>query len=837
MPDAAAAAAAIRQELAELEAVSFVAHRDAEVALRVIAGYGEDVALTWLKAAKTLFLHDRDAGKPFIRASAAVAQTTGEVLPWSARMLRFTQWRGSWKAAEGAMGQLASAYCLLGREGALAWLDLGLAWCARHLDSGAAYFACPVAVLAGAGGDMGAIAALLAPAEKLQRERRLSLAFYLAGAPCVRDSLGAAALDLWARRGADILQAGRLRGEAYFRLESEESREILMQNLPGWRVFEHRRVLQLVLAVWLAEDFDLQEADWSPGQGRPFVEADGAALYLPAAFPSREEAWLGVLHGAGHLRFDGYERGAIAALYRRAGMPHPPLDAERRITWGPLFAAFGADRVRFQLLFDLCEDLRIDAALGCAIPDYLARLTAAARAAPVPEGPAGVYFRAARASVEALAQGAAGQFAALASPTADLLTAWEVAQGLYAAGEFPPITPAERAAAYLPGRGPNAARPVYPRRRRAAQDVHPVRDAQGAAQEARQPSAEMKELPKNASGDDSDVEIPPQQDTAGAGGRVGVGMPRPAHASGRAGGPGLAEKGLPYDEWDYRENRYKRRWAWVQERALTERDAAGAAAYLARHAQTLARLKRALQAQKPRRMAPRRRQWEGEEIDLDAALDFVADRKSGLAPRPVIYRRRRVQKRDTAVLLLADLSTSIMQSAAAGGRVVDSLRAAMLLFSESLEAVGDPYALCGFASKYRDGVSFYTLKDFAAPLTADVRAQIGGLSGRLATRMGAAIRHALARFGRVGERRLLIIVSDGRPADYDDGGDERYLMEDTRMAVKEAVGAGVHPFCLTLDAGGAEYLPRIFGPGHYLVLDRLEALPQKLPEIYLRLRR
>ena len=40
-------------------------------------------------------------------------------------------------------------------------------------------------------------------------------------------------------------------------------------------------------------------------------------------------------------------------------------------------------------------------------------------------------------------------------------------------------------------------------------------------------------------------------------------------------------------------------------------------------------------------------------------------------------------------------------------------------------------------------------------------------------------------------RRLLLLLSDGRPEDYDDGGDRRYLHEDTRMAVKEAVACGV----------------------------------------------
>jgi nitric oxide reductase NorD protein len=86
-------------------------------------------------------------------------------------------------------------------------------------------------------------------------------------------------------------------------------------------------------------------------------------------------------------------------------------------------------------------------------------------------------------------------------------------------------------------------------------------------------------------------------------------------------------------------------------------------------------------------------------------------------------------------------------------------------------------------------------------------------------------------------RRLLLILSDGRPEDYDDGGDIRYLHEDTRVAVKEAVNQGVHPFCITVDPAGSEYLPRIFGHGHFLVLDHINSLPLRLPEIYLRLRR
>ena len=242
--------------------------------------------------------------------------------------------------------------------------------------------------------------------------------------------------------------------------------------------------------------------------------------------------------------------------------------------------------------------------------------------------------------------------------------------------------------------------------------------------------------------------------------------------------------------------------------------------------------------QRPHRMSPLRRQIEGDELDMEATVAFVADKRAGLSPKPFIYRRRSVQHRDTAVLLLADMSTSIMSRHPSGGKVVDRLRAGLMMFAEAIGDIGDPHAICGFASKHRDNVIYYVIKDFDDRTDETTRARIAAVSGRLASRMGAAIRHSIRRFERQdAHHRLLLIFPDGRPADYDDGGDQRYLHEDTRMAMKEAVDAGVHPFCLTLDASGSEYLPAIFGPGHYTVLDPIDELPRRLPEVYLRLRR
>jgi hypothetical protein len=836
--------AAIQQVLVDLEQISFVAHRDTQAALAVIQPYGDEVTLQWVLACKVLFEHDRDAGKAFIRGSEAACLASNSVLPWTQQALQFLAWRGSWKAVDGFMQQLPEAYQSMGAEGEARWAALGLAWCSRHLDSGVAYFRCPVLDLEGGHGIAG-VEEMLAPSEDLFEKRRLALGTYLCGAIRVRNLLGIDAVLPWAKRGADILQAGRLRGESFFKLESEESLAMLLENLPGFRTPEHQRLLQLILYAWYGQSFDLLEGNWSPDKGRAFIETDGEALYLPIALPNREEAMLGVLHAAGHLMFHSFEQRYIEALFREVGRDHPPLDEHQRITWRPLFAAYGEDMIRFQLIFDLCEDTRVDARIGALVPNYLTRLAALAATAIVPTEAASPYLDWARSVLHWMVAGVPDQaefeiLRPLLHPNATIVDAFVIANKIYKNNTLPSISLVEREHAFIPARAPNAARPVYPRRvldqaefgtgTEDKDDVVKNNDIK--------PNPEQKQIPKHAAGEDPDFDIPPEE-TTGSGGRVGVGIPQQAHVVGYAKGAEYSEKGKPYAEWDYRDNRYKRNWAWVQEKELTELDANEASKILTQYAPALKRLKRAIQTQKPARMAPLRRQFDGDELDLEATISYIAEKRAGMSPKANIYKQRVVQHRDTAVTLLADISTSIMQAQSdGGGRVVDSLRAGMLLFAESMEEVGDPYSLAGFASKYRDNVSYYTIKGFNDKLSMHTRAVLGGLSGRLATRMGAAIRHAVEGFDLApSQRRLLLILSDGRPADYDDGGDERYLHEDTRMAVKEAVDRGVHPFCITLDAAGSQYLPQIFGPGHYLVLDHINDLPKKLPEIYLRLRK
>ena len=825
--------AATEDILDHLAAISFVAGRDARAAMPAVTSLGETAILRYLEAGRDLFFYDREAGKAFFHATADLVQAFGGLDPWLDQARRFLRQRGTFRAAVGFFEQAGAVRRSWGADGEALWFDSGATWIDRHVDSAASYFRVPAAILFGNAGTEG-LRALLAPADTLARGR-LGLGTYLEGAIQVRGICGLDGVAEWARRGADVLAAGRVRGEAWFRLESEEARGFLLEVLPGFHMRPHKRLFGLLLQAWTGLHLPLEEGGWSLEGGRSFLETDGRSLFVPAVMPDREEALLAFYHTGAHLTFDSYEQDAIRALFAEIGMEHPPLDSEQRMTWRPLFARFGEDMIRFQLIFDLCEDLRVDMALEREMPGYLARVLRAARDDNLPEGPARCYYEEALRLLEDARDGrlSAG-LAVLTLSQASIVDAFRAALTWYANTDLPPLTLAERASAYLPGHSPNAARPVYPRRKRDSDA--PEMDGGGGLGAAGH-EEKPRESPQQAEGNDPDMDIPPE-DIQGTGGRVGVGIPVLAKVTGSGRGVKGPRGGWAYREWDYRHQSYKEGWARVHERSLREYDEAKAMEIATEYDGTLRRLKRALQAQKPTRMAPRRRQYEGDEPDLEAAVQFMVERRAGRSPKAGIYQQRRPQQRDTAVLLLADLSTSIMAEAGDSGvRVVDRLRAAMLLFGEALVEVGDPFALYGFASKYHDEVLLYPIKRFADRFDMRVRALLGGLSGRLATRMGAAIRHSSRLMLRSpAQRRLLLILSDGRPADYDDGGDPRYLQEDTRMAVKEAQDLGIHAFCISLDPRGGEYLPLVFGPGHYLVLPHLDSLPTRLPEMYLRLR-
>jgi hypothetical protein len=102
------------------------------------------------------------------------------------------------------------------------------------------------------------------------------------------------------------------------------------------------------------------------------------------------------------------------------------------------------------------------------------------------------------------------------------------------------------------------------------------------------------------------------------------------------------------------------------------------------------------------------------------------------------------------------------------------------------------------------------------------------------TRMGAAMRHAAHYLAaQKAEKKLLLVLTDGQPADVDVH-DERLLIEDARKSVGELDQQGIFTYCISLDRKADDYVGDIFGR-RYTVIDNIERSAGALPELFMAL--
>ncbi len=287
-------------------------------------------------------------------------------------------------------------------------------------------------------------------------------------------------------------------------------------------------------------------------------------------------------------------------------------------------------------------------------------------------------------------------------------------------------------------------------------------------------------------------------------------------------------EGLLLPEWDYRRDGLRNDYCCVQPMLNIQAESCPLPERLVPLAR---RLRTELLELAPIRLW-HRRQSEGEELDMDAWLQYRCEMERGAVADQELYKNFRGKLRDLDCLLLADLSMSTEAYINNERRVIDIIQDSLLLFSEALTALGDRFALYGFSSRSRRHVRFHLLKNFNELYGDRVRGRLMQLKPGFYTRMGAALRQATRVLTeQPGQQRLLLLLTDGKPNDIDHY-EGRYGIEDTRVAVREAKAAGITPFCITIDKEGGEYLPYLFGTQGYATISSSEQLPKQLPRLY-----
>lgn len=288
-----------------------------------------------------------------------------------------------------------------------------------------------------------------------------------------------------------------------------------------------------------------------------------------------------------------------------------------------------------------------------------------------------------------------------------------------------------------------------------------------------------------------------------------------------------------YSEWDYKVQLHRPSWTTVYERRQGRGDPEMIDEVLTAHKGVSHRIKQIVDRLRPQGISRQRRLEDGDELDINAAVDAMVMARLGMQPDPRITMRNVINRRDLAVVILLDLSESTNETVRGTEKTVLELtREASALVASAINGIGDPFAVHGFASDGRFDVQYYRFKDFDQRLDADVKARLAGMKGGLSTRMGAAMRHAGHHLSQRSEQhKLLLIVTDGEPADIDER-DPQYLRMDAKKAATELQQMGVSSYCLTLDPEADRYVSRIFGANNYTIVDQVERLPEKLPSLF-----
>jgi hypothetical protein len=273
-----------------------------------------------------------------------------------------------------------------------------------------------------------------------------------------------------------------------------------------------------------------------------------------------------------------------------------------------------------------------------------------------------------------------------------------------------------------------------------------------------------------------------------------------------------------YPEWDVGRKAYRVDWCTVREQqAVVAPSAAQDIDNALGVRRPLARLGMGLHR--------RRRQPQGDDIDIDAAVEARVEVIAGSVPDDAVYLDSLRRRRDLSVLLLLDVSGSTAEPGTLGQTVHQQQRSAAAALMVALHDLGDRVALFAYYSHGRSAVTMVPVKRFDERLDSQVVKRLNSLEPGAYSRLGAAIRHGSAVVAARGgtARRLLVVLSDGLA--YDHGYERAYGAADARRALTEARRGGTGCVCLTVGAGtDVESLRRVFGSAAHATIGRPDQL-------------
>lgn len=290
--------------------------------------------------------------------------------------------------------------------------------------------------------------------------------------------------------------------------------------------------------------------------------------------------------------------------------------------------------------------------------------------------------------------------------------------------------------------------------------------------------------------------------------------------------------GIPYPEWDYKKRRYKEDWCRLQVHQRSESHPDWLARVESKHAALVRRLRRQFDTLTSE-FLQLRRQPVGNEFDLDAVIDSRIRIRTGHTPDERIYIDRKKDLHDVAAVLLLDLSFST-DSWVRDVRVLDAIMETVYCVGEVIGESIEAFAVAGFFSNTRRSCRFELLKDFHEPWQK-AKLHFGALQPQGYTRIGPALRHAHELLlNQSASRKIAILVSDGRPCDYDRY-EGTYGIRDVRKAIDTGKLHGLRTHAFAIEKQATETFPQMFSRDHFDVVPRPDELARHLNRLFARL--
>jgi nitric oxide reductase activation protein len=291
--------------------------------------------------------------------------------------------------------------------------------------------------------------------------------------------------------------------------------------------------------------------------------------------------------------------------------------------------------------------------------------------------------------------------------------------------------------------------------------------------------------------------------------------------------------GYVYDEWNGLQGEYYRDWCILREKRPVTHPGLTLEPPSLRDTE---RIRNMFERIRPDGLTRERYLFEGDTINMDRLVEYLTLRRARIAGKENFYEKTLVTARDLAVCLLIDISGSTGGEVGDQLKILDVEKRAAAVLAEGLDILGDTFALFGFTGNGRENCEFSVFKDFDEEWDAETRDMLYSVYPGTSTRIGVALRHAGYRLSQVdARRRLILLVSDGKPMDSEYDPNTGYAYLDVRKACYENRAKNIRTFGIITEEESRDDLLRMFPEQNFTVLRDIRNLAAAMAGAFLRL--